>query len=130
MLVDTIRWSLVYVLLEYLQPGYYRLAGAGKMPAPGKDLLYFSHEPGTLLRRPLSVATPCWPERPGQPPRASRECARFVTLAWLVASAVAAVPAVAYGQSLEPRAYSNIPAGLNYALAGYIYTQGSVGTDA
>jgi len=48
----------------------------------------------------------------------------------LVASAVAAVPAVAYGQSLEPRAYSNIPAGLNYALAGYIYTQGSVGTDA
>jgi hypothetical protein len=130
MLVAIIRWSLVYVLLEYLQPGYYRLAGAGKLPAPGKDLLYFSYEPGTLLRRPLSVATPCWPERPGQHPRASRECARFVTLAWLVASAVAAVPSVAYGQSLEPRAYSNIPAGLNYALAGYIYTQGSVGTDA
>jgi outer membrane putative beta-barrel porin/alpha-amylase len=57
------------------------------------------------------------------------------TLAWLVASAlgfsvVATVPAVAYGQSLEPRAYSNIPAGLNFALAGYLYTQGSVGTDA
>ena len=28
MLVDTIRWSLVYVLLEYLQPGSYRLAAA------------------------------------------------------------------------------------------------------
>ena len=78
----------------------------------------------------MSVATPGWTEGPGRHPRVSREWARFVTLAWLVASAVAAVPAVAYGQSLEPRAYSNIPVGLNYALAGYIYTQGSVGTDA
>jgi hypothetical protein len=68
---------------------------------------------GTVRRRPVSVAA----------------------LAWLVASAlgfcvVAAVPAVAYGQSLEPRAYSNVPVGLNFALAGYLYTQGSVGTDA
>ncbi len=40
MLVDTIRWSLVYVLLEYLQPGPIVLPPR-KLPAPGKDLLYF-----------------------------------------------------------------------------------------
>ena len=68
-------------------------------------------------------------------PRVSRERARWATLAWLIASALgigapAAMPAVAYGQALEPRAYANTPVGLNFALAGYIYTQGSVGTDA
>jgi hypothetical protein len=31
-----------------------------------------------------------------------------------------------YGQELEPRAYSNIPAGLNFIVAGYAYTAGSV----
>jgi len=45
-------------------------------------------------------------------------------------SALAAGPAVAYGQDLEPRAYVNTPIGLNFALAGYFYTQGNVGTDA
>jgi hypothetical protein len=55
-------------------------------------------------------------------------------LAGLVASALGigalgAVPAVAYGQDLEPRAYANTPVGLNFVLAGYVYTQGNVGTD-
>ena len=36
-------WSLVCVLLEYLQPGSYRLAAVGMLQAPGKDLLYFSY---------------------------------------------------------------------------------------
>ena len=68
-------------------------------------------------------------------PRVSRERARWATLAWLIAfalgiSAPAAMPAIAYGQALEPRAYVNTPVGLNFALAGYVYTQGSVGTDA
>jgi len=55
--------------------------------------------------------------------------ARLAALA-LGIGALAAVPAVAYGQDLEPRAYVNTPVGLNFALAGYIYTQGGVGTDA
>ena len=68
----------------------------------------------------------CWPER---------RRARRAILAGLVASALgigalAAAPTVAYGQDLEPRAYSNTPVGLNFALGGYFYTQGNVGTDA
>jgi hypothetical protein len=60
---------------------------------------------------------------------------RRLTRAWLVASALgigalATVPVSAYGQELEPRAYTNTPVGLNFALAGYFYTQGNVGTDA
>ena len=56
-------------------------------------------------------------------------------LSRLVASALGigaltATPTVAYGQDLEPRAYVNTPVGLNFALAGYLYTQGAVGTDA
>jgi len=31
-----------------------------------------------------------------------------------------------YGQELEPRAYSNIPSGLNFIVAGYAYTAGGV----
>jgi hypothetical protein len=37
-----LTWSLGYVLLEYLQPGSYQLAG-GPRRATGKDLLYFSY---------------------------------------------------------------------------------------
>jgi hypothetical protein len=44
-------------------------------------------------------------------------------------SALAAVPSVAWGQDLEPRAYANTPVGLNFLLASYFYTQGNVGTD-
>lgn len=65
----------------------------------------------------------------------SRRRARRAILAWLVVSALgtsalAAAPTVAYEQDLEPRAYVNTPVGLNFALAGYFDTQGSVGTDA
>jgi hypothetical protein len=38
-----LTWSLGYVLLEYLQPGSYQLAGGGARRATGKDLLYFSY---------------------------------------------------------------------------------------
>ena len=31
-----------------------------------------------------------------------------------------------YAQDLEPRAYTNIPVGLNFALAGYTYSSGGV----
>lgn len=33
-------------------------------------------------------------------------------------------------QQLEPRSYSNIPIGMNFLVSGYIYTDGSIGTDA
>ena len=33
-------------------------------------------------------------------------------------------------QELEPRAYSNVPIGMNFALAGYGFTEGNVLLDA
>ncbi len=38
--------------------------------------------------------------------------------------------AVAQAQEIEPRAYSNAPIGVNFAIAGYAYTQGAVPFDA
>lgn len=35
----------------------------------------------------------------------------------------------AQGQSIEPRAYSNAPVGVNFLIAGYAYTQGGVAFD-
>ncbi len=35
--------SLVYVLVEHLHPGSYRLASTGILQAPAKELLYFSY---------------------------------------------------------------------------------------
>lgn len=39
-------------------------------------------------------------------------------------------PALAAAQSMEPRAYSNLPVGLNILLVGYAYSQGALGFDA
>src|SRR5512144_2951842 len=39
-------------------------------------------------------------------------------------------PALAVAQSMEPRAYSNAPVGLNFLLVGYGYSSGEVGFDA
>ena len=38
-------------------------------------------------------------------------------------------PAIALGQSLEPRAYANAPVGLNFLIAGYAYSTGGVAFD-
>lgn len=38
-------------------------------------------------------------------------------------------PAIAFGQSLEPRAYANAPVGLNFLIAGYAYSRGGVSFD-
>ena len=35
-------------------------------------------------------------------------------------------PALAAAQSMDPRAYSNLPVGLNFLLAGYAYSQGEL----
>jgi hypothetical protein len=39
------------------------------------------------------------------------------------------VPALAAAQSLDPRAYANLPVGLNFLLAGYAYAQGELAFD-
>ena len=39
-------------------------------------------------------------------------------------------PALAAAQSMDPRAYMNLPVGLNFLLAGYTYSQGEIGFDA
>jgi len=39
-------------------------------------------------------------------------------------------PACVLAQSMEPRAYSNAPVGLNFLIAGYAYSKGDVGFDA
>jgi hypothetical protein len=38
-------------------------------------------------------------------------------------------PAIALGQSMEPRAYANAPVGLNFLIAGYAYSAGGVALD-
>jgi len=44
--------------------------------------------------------------------------------------ALAALTPTLRSQELEPRAYSNVPIGMNFALIGYGYTDGNVLTDA
>jgi hypothetical protein len=51
-----------------------------------------------------------------------------VPTALLVAGAVSASSA-ASAQDLEPRAYANLPIGLNFVLGGYGYAQGGLATD-
>jgi hypothetical protein len=50
----------------------------------------------------------------------------LITLLWL---AMALVPRPGFTQTLEPRSYSNAPVGLNFAIAGYAYSSGSVAFD-
>ena len=49
---------------------------------------------------------------------------RLVAVLALVCSSVKA-----HAQDLEPRAYANTPVGLNFLIAGYVYSKGSVGFD-
>jgi hypothetical protein len=44
----------------------------------------------------------------------------------LAALAVVLAPVLAAAQSMDPRAYSNLPVGLNFLLAGYAYSEGEV----
>ena len=47
----------------------------------------------------------------------------------LTAWALAAGAPIAHAQSIEPRAYSNAPIGVNFVIAAYAYTQGGVPFD-
>lgn len=51
--------------------------------------------------------------------------ARYLSRAALIALAAP----LAQAQQLEPRAYSNLPVGLNFLLAGYTYSSGGLATD-
>jgi len=59
----------------------------------------------------------------------SRTGALAALLTVCVAIAALLLPGAARAQDLEPRSYSNSPVGLNFALAGYAYTEGSVSFD-
>ena len=48
--------------------------------------------------------------------------------AWL--RIILLAPALAMAQSMDPRAYANLPVGLNFLLAGYTYVEGELGFDA
>ena len=66
-----------------------------------------------------------------QPRRVSWRLAPF-PVRWravLMVLIFAAVGGEAYAQDLEPRAYANTPVGLNFLLAGYAYSKGSIATD-
>ncbi|HSC65098.1 MAG TPA: transporter, partial [Caldimonas sp.] len=47
----------------------------------------------------------------------------------LLGTAVFLHAAAAGAQELEPRAYSNLPMGLNFVGAGYLHSQGGLATD-
>lgn len=46
-----------------------------------------------------------------------------------LAAVVALAAAQVHAQQLEPRAYSNVPVGLNFLVAGYTYSTGGLATD-
>ncbi len=47
----------------------------------------------------------------------------------LAACVLAGVVSPARGQDIEPRAYSNAPVGVNFLIAGYVYTRGGLSFD-
>jgi hypothetical protein len=51
------------------------------------------------------------------------------TSAVLLGAACLLAPPVALAQELEPRAYSNLPIGLNFLAVGYAYSKGGLATD-
>ena len=60
----------------------------------------------------------------------SNRSSRGSLLARLIAVLALACSSVeSHAQDLEPRAYVNTPAGLNFLIAGYVYSKGSVGFD-
>lgn len=56
-------------------------------------------------------------------------CARVRATAAALLAATSVWASAAHAQSMEPRAYSNTPVGINFLLAGYDYGEGEVGFD-
>jgi hypothetical protein len=65
---------------------------------------------------------------PGFPRR--RRLTRPLALTAFTACALLAGGSVAHAQEIEPRAYSNAPIGVNFLVAGYVYTQGGLAFDS
>jgi hypothetical protein len=52
-------------------------------------------------------------------------------LRWFIlALASASASVAAHAQDIEPRAFANTPVGINFLIAGYAYTEGTLGTDS
>lgn len=58
-----------------------------------------------------------------------RECRAFGAAA-LVCWALTGLASAAGAQDIEPRAYSNAPVGVNFLIAGYVYTSGGLSFDS
>ena len=60
-----------------------------------------------------------------------RQCGAVVLPACvaLVAVVIVFMAPNANAQEAEPRSYSNTPVGLNFLIAGYLYTQGKIAFD-
>jgi hypothetical protein len=54
---------------------------------------------------------------------------RFLCCEIFVVVAIAMMIATAKAQDAEPRLYTNTPVGLNFLIAGYIYSQGKMAFD-
>src|SRR4249919_782470 len=55
--------------------------------------------------------------------------ARLLSLCWMFATVALSGTTVARAQDAEPRSYSNTPIGLNFLIAGAIYSQGKLAFD-
>jgi hypothetical protein len=55
--------------------------------------------------------------------------ARSAPFGLLAAIVLATTPSAAESQELEPRAYSNLPIGMNFLALGYAYSRGGLSTD-
>ena len=53
----------------------------------------------------------------------------IVSLGLLAVLYFASASETAYAQDLEPRAFANTPVGMNFLIAGYAHSKGTVGTD-
>jgi hypothetical protein len=62
------------------------------------------------------------------PARSRRPLATLASLLGVVALALAA--SAAQAQDIEPRSYSNAPVGVNFLVAGYVYTTGGIAFDS
>ena len=58
-----------------------------------------------------------------------RISSKTIPIAALAACALAASGSAVRAQSIEPRAYSNVPVGVNFLIGGYAYTRGGVSFD-
>ena len=63
-----------------------------------------------------------------QPIRSNQS--RTFGFAVLVCCALAGIASRAHAQDIEPRAYSNAPVGVNFLVAGYVYTSGGLSFDS